>query len=145
MKALIQRVKYANVMVGGECVGSISTGLLVLLGLEKQDNDGLSKKLLDKLLNYRVFPDAQGKMNLSLMDVGGELLIVSQFTLVANTRKGLRPSFSEGAAPEQGEALYDGFVKLAAASGLKVEAGVFGADMEVTLLNDGPVTFLLEV
>jgi len=145
MKGLIQRVKRASVKVEGQCVGEISTGLLLFLGLERGDDELASKKLLEKVLAYRVFPDVQGKMNLSLRDVSGELLIVSQFTIVANTRKGLRPSFSEGAAPEQGEYLYEHFVNLAAASGLKVATGEFGADMAVELINDGPVTFMLEV
>jgi len=145
MKALIQRVKYASVKVEGESVGEISRGLLLFLGLEKGDGGLGSKKLLDKVLAYRVFPDEQGKMNLSLKDISGELLIISQFTLVANTKKGLRPSFSEGAAPEQGKILYEGFVKLALASGLKVATGEYGADMAVELLNDGPVTFMLAV
>ncbi|KEI70699.1 D-aminoacyl-tRNA deacylase [Endozoicomonas elysicola] len=145
MKGLIQRVKHASVVVDGETVGEIGTGILLLLGIEKGDDSALADKLLDKVLKYRIFSDEQGKMNLGLKDVGGGLLIVSQFTLVADTRKGLRPSFSSGASPEQGERLYNYFVEQAQELHQEVATGRFGADMKVSLLNDGPVTFMLEV
>lgn len=144
MKALIQRVNYASVKVEGEIVGEIAKGLLLFLGVEKGDDKSTTDKLLDKALRYRVFPDELGKMNLSLKDVGGGLLVVSQFTLVANTKKGLRPSFSSAAAPDESEALYNYFIQQAKVSELKVESGCFGADMKVMLENDGPVTFNLE-
>lgn len=145
MKGLIQRVKHASVVVGGETVGKIGPGLLLLLGIEKEDNPALADKLLDKVLKYRIFSDGQGKMNLGLKDVGGGLLIVSQFTLVADTGKGLRPCFSSGASPEQGEKLYNYFVGRAETLHTDVATGRFGADMKVSLLNDGPVTFMLGV
>lgn len=146
MKALIQRVKHASVEVDGQVIGSIETGLLLFLGVEKDDTQATVSKTLDKVLKYRVFSDDQDRMNLSLQDVAGELLVVSQFTLAADTRKGLRPSFSSAAAPEKGAALYDYFVYEAKkALGDKLATGQFGADMKVSLLNDGPVTFLLEM
>ena len=145
MKGLIQRVKHASVVVDGETVGEIGPGILLLLGVEKGDDPALADKLLDKVLKYRIFSDDQGKMNLGLKEVGGGLLIVSQFTLVADTRKGLRPSFSSGASPEQGEKLYNYFVEQAEIQHPDVATGRFGADMKVSLLNDGPVTFMLEV
>lgn len=144
MKGLIQRVSEARVTVDGDVVGAIGPGLLLLLGVEKDDDTARADRLLQKVLNYRVFADAAGKMNCSLRDIGGGLLVVSQFTLVADTRKGLRPSFSSGAAPAEGERLYDYFVQQARASWHTVATGRFGADMQVTLTNDGPVTFLLE-
>lgn len=145
MKGLIQRVSHASVKVDGEITGAIDQGILLLLGVEKDDDQAKADKLLKKVLNYRIFPDAEGKMNLSLADTGGGLLVVSQFTLVADTRKGLRPGFSSGASPAQGEALYDYFVEQAQGNHEIVATGRFGADMKVELLNDGPVTFLLEV
>jgi len=148
MKALIQRVKQASVKVEGERVGSIRQGLLVLLGVEATDDSNTAGKLLEKVLRYRVFSDDQGRMNRSVLDVGGEVLVVSQFTLVADTRKGLRPSFSTAAPPSHGEVLYEEFVRLARESDLgsqRVQTGRFGADMEVALVNDGPVTFALEL
>ncbi|OQX38668.1 MAG: D-tyrosyl-tRNA(Tyr) deacylase [Oceanospirillales bacterium LUC14_002_19_P2] len=145
MKGLIQRVSHASVVVAGETVGAIDSGLLLLLGVEKDDDEQKADKLLDRVLRYRVFSDDNGKMNLSLADTGGGLLVVSQFTLVADTRKGLRPSFSSGATPEKGNALYDYFVKQAYLRHPDVASGVFGADMKVSLLNDGPVTFMLDV
>ncbi|MFB9886195.1 D-aminoacyl-tRNA deacylase [Balneatrix alpica] len=144
MKALIQRVKSARVEVEGEVVGAIDQGLLVLLGVERDDTPASADKLLEKILKYRVFSDADGKMNLSLLDIQGQLLLVSQFTLVADTRKGLRPSFSSGANPELGQELYQYTIKQAKKTGLKVEQGRFAADMQVHLINDGPVTFWLE-
>ncbi len=155
MKALLQRVKQASVDIDAECVAKIDNGLLILLGVEKQDDKQTVKQLARKVLKYRVFSDEQGKMNKSLVDVMGDLLIVSQFTLVADTQKGLRPGFSQGASPDQGEKLYESFVSECRTmssdlladgkSGLRVETGCFGADMQVSLINDGPVTFLLEV
>lgn len=143
MLGLIQRVTHASVTVDGDVVGEIDHGLLLLLGVEKEDATSNADRLLDKVLAYRVFGDEAGHMNLSLTDVGGGLLIASQFTLAASTRKGLRPSFSSAAPPEAAEALYDHFVEQARASHSPVATGRFGADMKVALLNDGPVTFLL--
>jgi len=144
MKALIQRVSHAKVEVDGNEVGACQRGLLVLLGVEKDDDEARLDRLLDKLLRYRVFPDAEGRMNLSVKDIQGELLIVSQFTLAADTRKGTRPGFSSAAAPAEAERLYELFCQRAGAE-LTVATGQFGADMQVSLLNDGPVTFMLEV
>lgn len=144
MKALIQRVSAAQVDVGDECTGAIGPGILLLLGVEKGDDEAAADKLLNKVLGYRIFADADDKMNLNLQQAEGGLLIVSQFTLVADTRKGLRPSFSSGASPEQGERLYDYFVERARALHHAVATGRFGANMQVSLTNDGPVTFLLE-
>lgn len=144
MKALIQRVRQARVEVAGEVVGAIDQGLLVLVGVEREDDRARADKLLHKLLRYRVFADADGRMNRSLSDIGGGLLLVSQFTLAADTRSGLRPGFSSAAAPELGEALYDYLVQQARAGHPEVACGRFGADMQVYLQNDGPVTFLLE-
>ncbi len=145
MKGLIQRVQEASVTVDGAVVGSIGPGILLLLGVEKADTETSADKLLQKVLNYRIFSDADDKMNLSLRDIDGGLLIVSQFTLVADTRKGLRPSFSSGAGPAEGERLYQYFVSQARQQWNKVATGRFAADMKVALLNDGPVTFLLEI
>ena len=144
MKALLQRVRGARVEVDGEVVGAIDQGLLVLVGVEPQDDEARADKLLHKLLNYRVFSDAEGKMNLSLKDVDGGLLLVSQFTLAADTKSGMRPSFSSAAKPEQGAALFDYLLARADAQHARVASGRFGADMQVHLVNDGPVTFLLE-
>jgi D-tyrosyl-tRNA(Tyr) deacylase len=144
MKGLIQRVSSASVLVGGNCVGEINQGILLLLGVEKEDDRTKADKLLDKVINYRIFSDESDKMNLSLKDIEGELLIVSQFTLVAETSKGKRPGFSKGASPALGEELYNYFVQAANNTGLKVATGKFGADMKVSLTNDGPVTFWLE-
>ncbi|MGP9534648.1 D-aminoacyl-tRNA deacylase [Halomonas sp. AOP42-E1-30] len=144
MKALIQRVKRASVEVEGEIVGSIDHGLLALVGVEKHDNAEAVEKLLHKLLHYRVFSDAEGKMNQNLQQVNGGLLLVSQFTLAADTHKGLRPSFSSAAPPAQGEELFNLLVSQAQIAWPNVGTGEFGADMQVALINDGPVTFLLE-
>jgi D-aminoacyl-tRNA deacylase len=142
LRGLIQRVSEASVVVAGETVGKIDRGLLLLLGVQKEDVQDDVSRLLHKLINYRVFPDDEGHMNLSLLDIHGEMLVVPQFTIVADTRKGLRPSFSTAAPPGQAEALYDSLV--VQAGGLcPVQAGVFGADMQVSLTNDGPVTFML--
>lgn len=143
MKGLIQRVSQAQVVVNGEVVGAIEQGLLLLLGVEQGDSQQQADKLLHKVLNYRVFADADGKMNLSVKDMGGGLLIVSQFTLAADTKKGLRPSFSNAATPTLAQNLYDYFVAQAQQHTI-VKTGIFAADMKVSLCNDGPVTFMLE-
>jgi D-tyrosyl-tRNA(Tyr) deacylase len=142
---LIQRVSQAKVEVSGEIVGQIQKGILLLLGVEKQDTEESVEKLLHKVSNYRIFTDEAGKMNLSLRDIGGEMLVVSQFTLAADTKKGMRPSFSSAGTPEQANALYLTFVEKARASGITTQTGQFGADMQVSLCNDGPVTFQLTV
>lgn len=144
MRALIQRVAKAKVEVEQQCIGEIGQGLLVFIGVEKGDRTEDADRLLKKILAYRVFADSEDKMNLSLTDVEGGLLLVSQFTLAANTQKGLRPSFSSAAPPAEGEALYNYFVEQARNLHPDVATGRFGADMKVELLNDGPVTFLLE-
>jgi D-tyrosyl-tRNA(Tyr) deacylase len=144
MKALLQRVKQASVSVNDELVGEIQSGLLVFLGVEKNDTEESCLKLLDKVVSYRIFADDQGKMNKSLLQVHGELLVVSQFTLVADTKKGLRPSFSSAGSPDEGRRLYEVFISGAKERGVKVSVGQFGADMQVALVNDGPVTFMLE-
>ena len=144
MKALLQRVSQARVEVAGECVGAIAGGLLVLVGVEPQDTPASADKLLHKLLNYRVFNDAAGKMNLSLKDVAGGLLLVSQFTLAADTKSGLRPGFSTAATPALGAELFDYLLAQALQQHATVACGQFGADMQVHLVNDGPVTFLLQ-
>jgi D-tyrosyl-tRNA(Tyr) deacylase len=144
MKGLIQRVSAAKVEVDGETVGEIGGGILLLLGVEREDNEVKAEKLLHKVQNYRIFGDDQGKMNLSLQDIQGELLVVSQFTLVADTAKGMRPGFSKGATPAEGQRLYQYFVSKAKETGLNVQTGRFGANMQVSLTNDGPVTFWAE-
>ncbi len=145
MIGLLQRVTEASVTVDDEVVGQIDHGLLVLLGVEKGDNEANANRLLERLLGYRVFADAEDKMNLSLRDVDGELLVVPQFTLPADTHKGTRPSFSSAAPPQEGERLYNYFVAQSKAAHARVETGRFGADMKVALVNDGPVTFWLQV
>ena len=144
MKGLLQRVRGARVEVAGEVVGSIDQGLLVLVAVEPSDTPESADKLLHKLLNYRVFSDDDGKMNLSLKDIGGGLLLVSQFTLAADTKSGLRPSFSTAAPPEVAHALFEHLLKEANRLHPQVASGRFGADMQVHLVNDGPVTFLLQ-
>ena len=145
MIGLIQRVAHASVVVKGECVGQIERGILLLLGVEKADDAAKAERLLERVLGYRIFPDEAGKMNYALRDIQGGLLIVPQFTLPADTRKGMRPSFTPAAPPEQGKALFDVFVECARAQYPLVQTGIFGADMQVSLLNDGPVTFWLTV
>ncbi len=145
MKALLQRVSRACVEVEGTCVGRIERGLLVLLGLDRGDDRRSADRMLDKLLAYRVFADESGRMNDSVSDVGGGVLLVSQFTLSADTRKGLRPGFSFALPPAEAEDLYRYTLTRLQSRHPDVAAGVFGADMQVTLTNDGPVTFLLEV
>ena len=144
MKALIQRVKNASVTINGELYSSVGAGMLVLLGVEKSDTAENAEKLAQKLLNLRIFEDENEKMNLSIKDVSGEILVVSQFTLCADCRKGTRPSFDNAAPPETANNLYEDFVKNLKASGLKIETGKFRAMMDVSLVNDGPVTFLVE-
>lgn len=145
MIALIQRVTQASVAVEGHVVGEIAQGVLALVGVERGDGEGEAARLAERVLGYRIFSDAAGKMNLSLMDVGGGLLAVPQFTLVADTNSGTRPSFSSAAAPETGKALFLKFVEKAKALHPSVETGRFGAPMQVSLVNDGPVTFRLQV
>ena len=145
MKALLQRVSEARVTVDEKIVGEIGEGLLVLLGLDKGDYEETARRLLDKLLAYRVFSDEAGRMNCSVTDIDGEVLLVSQFTLSADTRKGLRPSFSSAMPPAEAETLYQYTLEQLRQRHPKVAAGRFGADMQVGLVNDGPVTFLLEV
>jgi D-tyrosyl-tRNA(Tyr) deacylase len=143
--ALVQRVSEARVVVDGAVTGEIGPGILALVGVEKGDQETQARRLLERVLGYRIFPDAAGKMNLSLADTAGDLLLVPQFTLAADTHKGTRPSFSSAAPPDEGEKLFDLFVALALAQHPTVETGRFGADMKVSLLNDGPVTFWLQV
>ena len=144
MKALIQRVSSSKVEVEGKVVGQISKGLLVFIGIEKQDDMMSSDKMVKKILSYRVFPDSDEKMNLSIRDINGELLIVSQFTLAADTKNGTRAGFSKAMLPNEAEKLYNNFLEKTQSMGAITESGIFGADMQVSLVNDGPVTFLLE-
>jgi D-tyrosyl-tRNA(Tyr) deacylase len=144
MRAVIQRVSQASVTVNGELAGSIGPGLLVLLGVGKTDTEQDAEALAQKIVELRVFQDEAGKMNLSLKDTGGSLLVVSQFTLYGDTRKGRRPSFDLAAPPAQARALYEKFVEAARRQGVHVETGVFQAMMAVSLVNEGPVTFLVE-
>jgi len=138
--ALLQRVSTASVTVEGEVIGSIGRGILALIGVERGDSEAEADRLAEKIVAYRIFPDDAGKMNRSLKDIGGELLAVPQFTLVADTKSGTRPSFSSGASPADGERLFRYFATRSGAA-----TGRFGADMQVSLVNDGPVTFWLQV
>ncbi|RUO46334.1 D-tyrosyl-tRNA(Tyr) deacylase [Pseudidiomarina aquimaris] len=144
MKALLQRVTQAKVEVGGETVGAIDGGLLIFLGITPSDNEATASKLAQRVAGYRLFSDADDKMNLSLSDIQGGALVVSQFTLAADTNSGRRPSFSTAAPPQQAEPLYQAFVKALQRLDIEVATGEFGADMQVSLTNDGPVTFLLD-
>ena len=144
MLALIQRVSSASVKISDKTIGQIGQGLLVFLGIEKEDTENEADKLLNKLMSYRVFSDDEDKMNLSVKDVKGSLLIISQFTLAADTNKGLRPSFSSALPPGEAELLYQYFLNQAQRQYDQIEYGKFGADMQVSLVNDGPVTFLLK-
>jgi len=145
MIGLIQRVSGANVIVDARKIAEIGIGLLVLVGIEREDGPDQAERLASRLVAYRVFADAEGKMNRSVRDVGGALLLVPQFTLAADTSGGLRPSFSRAAPPDLGARLFDAFVSAVAATGVPHACGRFGADMQVTLTNDGPVTFWLQV
>lgn len=145
MIALIQRALSASVTVAGETLGEIGPGLLILLGVEKGDDRQKAQRLCERVLGYRIFSDDQGKMNLNVQQAGGSLLVVSQFTLAADTQKGMRPSFSGGAEPVKARQLYEYFVECCREKGIKTDTGRFAADMQVALVNDGPVTFWLEV
>lgn len=145
MIGLLQRVRKTRVEVADETVGAIGTGLLVLIGVERGDTEAQARRLLERLLNYRVFPDPQGRMNLSVQDIDGGLLLVPQFTLAADTRKGNRPSFTRAASPQEGERLFNYLVNEARIRYSRVATGRFGADMQISLVNDGPVTFWLQV
>ena len=145
MIALIQRAAEAKVVAGGETIGSIGKGILALIGIEKSDSDLEALRLAERVVGYRIFPDAAGKMNLSLRDISGALLAVPQFTLVADTNSGTRPSFSSGALPSDGEKFFNAFVSHAKKMHENVQTGRFGAEMKVSLVNDGPVTFWLRV
>ena len=144
MFGLLQRVKNASVTVNEQVIGAVKQGLLVLVCAEKGDSAEQCEKLAKKVLAYRIFEDENGKMNKSVSDIGGEILIVSQFTLAADTAKGLRPSFTPAADPETGKRLYEHFIEKIKESGLKTETGQFGANMQVALINDGPVTIWLK-
>lgn len=145
MKTVIQRVKHANIVIDGMCVAAIEVGILALVGIEKEDTPIEAEKLINKLLKYRIFPDHQQKMNLDLTQISGGLLLVPQFTIVAETDKGSRPGFSKGMSPEDGKKLFNYLVDYAKSQYHKVASGSFGADMQVNLCNDGPVTFILQV
>lgn len=144
MIALIQRVSSASVSVAGRRIGAIDTGILALIGVQPRDDEGSTERLLERLLGYRIFPDEQGRMNRSLRDIGGGLLLVPQFTLAADTHKGTRPGFSTAAAPAEAERLFGQLCAAARRSHPHIETGQFGADMQVALVNDGPVTFWLQ-
>lgn len=144
MKGLIQRVKRASVTIDGELYSEINQGILILLGVEKGDNQENAEKLADKICKLRIFEDENEKMNLSVQDIKGEILIVSQFTLAGDCKKGTRPSFDKAELPQKANELYEYFTKLIAEKNLPVKTGVFGAMMDVELINDGPVTFMLE-
>ena len=144
MRALVQRVSSAEVRVENECVGSIGNGLLVFLGIGREDEESLISILGKKISTMRIFEDDKGKLNLSLMDIGGEILIVSQFTLYADCSRGRRPDFTQAALPEQAKALYQMAIDYFQSLGIRTQTGIFAADMKVSLVNDGPVTFFLE-
>ena len=144
MIALIQRVKHASVSVNNQIIGEIDQGLLVLLGVEQGDNEQKAIRLSEKVLGYRIFSDKDGKMNLNVQQINGKLLVVSQFTLAADTQKGMRPSFTKGASPDMANDLYQFFVKQCQQH-IETQTGQFAADMQVSLINDGPVTFWLQV
>ena len=144
MKIVLQRVSRASVTVAGEVVGQIGRGILVLLGVEPDDTDEDARQLADKTIALRIFDDADGKMNLSLEDIGGSLLVVSQFTLLGDCRKGRRPSFIDAAPPALAVPLYETFIHAVKAQGIPIATGQFGADMQVELVNDGPVTMVID-
>lgn len=143
MIALIQRVKQASVSVNNQIVGQINQGLLILLGIEQEDNEQKAVRLCEKVLGYRIFSDHEDKMNLNVKQVNGQVLVVSQFTLAADTKKGMRPSFTKGAHPNEANRLYNHFVQLCEQQ-ISTQTGIFAADMQVSLINDGPVTFWLQ-
>ena len=145
MRALVQRVSEASVEVEGSVVGAISKGLLIFIGITHSDSKEVAKKLANKVIGLRIFEDQNGQMNFSTKDVSGEFLVVSQFTLYGNVDSGRRPGWSEAARPEQAEPLIEYFIECLAACGLKVETGIFQADMDVQLINQGPATLLIEV
>lgn len=144
MKFLIQRVTSADVKVEGEVIGAINKGLLVFVGVGHEDNEAIADKMIDKLTRLRIFDDENGKTNLSIADVGGEFLIISQFTLYADCRRGNRPSFTDAGSPQMANELYEYVIKKISALGFRTEHGSFGADMKVSLLNDGPFTIILD-
>jgi len=144
MRAVVQRVSQANVKVDGKIVGEINKGLLVFLGVGKEDDEKDLDYMIDKILGLRIFEDENGKLNLSLMDIQGELLVISQFTLYGNVKKGKRPSFTDAADPDIANKYYELFIEKAREKGVKTEHGIFGADMKVSLINDGPVTILID-
>ena len=144
MRAVVQRVNYANVKVDEKIVGEIDKGLLVFLGIGENDDNTDLKYMVDKILGLRIFEDDLGKMNLSLRDINGEILVVSQFTLYGDVRRGKRPSFSSSADPELAEDIYEEFIRLCKKEGIKTETGIFGAHMNVKIENDGPVTILID-
>lgn len=144
MRAILQRVTNAEVKVDGEIIGSIGNGILIFLGVSDDDTEKDLQYIADKMINLRIFEDENGKMNLSVHDIQGELLIVSQFTLYGDCRKGRRPSFDKAGKPDFANEMYEKFIKYCSDSGLKTEHGEFGADMKVSLLNDGPVTIMLD-
>lgn len=144
MKAVIQRVSEANVKVDGEITGEISNGLLLLIGIDEDDEKTDADWLIQKILNLRIFGDNEGKLNLSVLDISGEILCISQFTLIAEYKKGNRPSFIKAAKPDKAISLFEYFKTEISKSNLKVESGIFGADMKVSLLNDGPVTIVMD-
>ncbi len=144
MKIVVQRVKSASVTVDGTLYSSVNQGILILLGVEKNDTEVFAEYLSEKILKLRIFEDENGKMNLSLKDIKGEILVVSQFTLAGDTKKGTRPSFDNAMPPKDAKIMYEKFTAMLKNSGLIVKTGVFGAMMEVSLVNDGPVTFVLE-
>jgi len=145
MKALLQRVSEASVNVDNKIIGKISHGILVLLAIEPEDNEAKAKRLAERVAGYRIFEDKQGKMNLNVKQVDGDILVVSQFTLAADTTRGMRPSFTRAAEPEFSDQLYQCFCQQLRKQGFKVPTGKFGADMQVRLLNNGPVTFMLTI
>ena len=144
MRAVVQRVTYSSVEVDGEIVGEINKGFNVLLGISKEDTEEDTKYIKDKIINLRVFSDENDKMNLSLLDIKGELLLISQFTLYGDARKGRRPNFMNALGGEEAKKFYDKFIEMMKETGLKVQTGIFGADMKVDIKNDGPVTILLD-
>ncbi len=144
MKAVIQRVSHASVQVDEKIVGEISDGLLLLIGIDEEDEKSDADWLVQKILNLRIFGDEEGKLNLSVLDISGEILCISQFTLIADYKKGNRPSFIKAAKPEKAVPLFDYFKAAISKSNLKTESGIFGADMKVSLLNDGPVTIVMD-